>query len=166
MVQETAIESHLETISSYLVSAGETLAVAESVTAGALQSRLAAAKAAMQFFQGGLTAYNITQKVKHLGVDPIHAMSCNCVSAIVAAEMSGNVTRLFNCEWGIGVTGYASPVPEKDIHERFACVSISRGEEEMLSEVLHARPADPVLVREFYTAEILARFAGVLKKRG
>jgi nicotinamide mononucleotide (NMN) deamidase PncC len=46
-----------------------TLAVAESVTAGHVQSRVAAVSGASGFFLGGVTAYSLEQKVKLLGVD-------------------------------------------------------------------------------------------------
>ncbi len=49
----------------------ETIAVAESVTAGLLQVALAQAENASEFFQGGITVYNLGQKFRHLGVEPI-----------------------------------------------------------------------------------------------
>lgn len=154
----------LEEIRAYMVKADQMVAVAESVTSGELQSQFSTARDAMQFFQGGITVYNIRQKVRHLHVDPIHAMSCNCVSDIVAAEMAQNVAKLFNTGWGIGITGYASPVPEKDIDELFAYVSITHEEKEVLSGMIKAPKGDPVSVRRFYTHEVLSRFARALKK--
>jgi len=156
-------ESALDSISAYMNRTGQTVAVAESVTSGELQSQFSTAKDAMQFFQGGITAYNITQKVRHLGVDPVHAMSCNCVSEIVSDEMSKNVIRFFNSDWGIGVTGYASPVPEKKIQELFAYVSIFHNENKVFSAVIQAENQDTVLVRKFYSGEILVMFAKLLK---
>jgi PncC family amidohydrolase len=155
--------SVLDVISAYMNKTGQTIAVAESVTSGELQSQFSTAKNAMQFFQGGITAYNITQKVRHLGIDPVHAMSCNCVSEIVSAEMSKSVIKLFNSDWGIGVTGYASPVPEKKIDELFAFVSIFHEEKEACSTILRAEKNDPVFVRKFYTSEILSMFAKMLR---
>lgn len=101
-------------IRALLLKKEETIAVAESVTGGLLQAALASADDAIQFFQGGITAYNIGQKARHLLVDPIHAAGCNCVSERVATEMALNVCLLFKSAWGIGVTGYASAVPESD----------------------------------------------------
>ena len=46
-----------------------TLAVAESLTSGRLQSRIGAITGASNFFLGGLTAYSLEQKVVLLGVD-------------------------------------------------------------------------------------------------
>ena len=46
-----------------------TLAVAESLTCGRLQARIGAISGASEFFLGGMTAYSLEQKVRHLGVD-------------------------------------------------------------------------------------------------
>ena len=46
-----------------------TLAVAESLTCGHLQAAIGAISGASEFFRGGLTAYTLAQKVRHLGVD-------------------------------------------------------------------------------------------------
>jgi len=92
----------------------ETISVAESVTAGLLQCALASADNAIQYLQGGLTAYNLGQKSRHLQIDPIYAQSCNCVSDVIARKLAINVCDLFCSDWGIGITGYASAVPESD----------------------------------------------------
>ena len=58
----------------------QSIAVAESVTSGLLQAAFSNAKEASFFFQGGITAYNIGQKSRHLLVEPLHAIEYNCVS--------------------------------------------------------------------------------------
>jgi nicotinamide-nucleotide amidase len=101
-----------ETIREYFLENKETIAVAESVTSGMLQVLISNITDAAEFYQGGITTYNIGQKCKHIGVEPIHAQSCNCVSPKVAEQMAYHVCQLFNSDWGISVTGYASPVTE------------------------------------------------------
>lgn len=101
------------------------IAVAESVTAGFLQAALASAEMASDFFEGGITAYNIDQKVKHLGIDRDQGEKCNCVSQITANEMASGVCRLFDTFWGISVTGYATPVKESDF-EVYAYYAVCR----------------------------------------
>ncbi len=104
-------EEHIKSIADFMLSRKYTLAVAESVTAGHLQAALSTAEDATLFFQGGITAYNIHQKYVHLNIDPVHAITCNCVSTQVAEEMAESVCRIFGSDWGIGITGYASPLP-------------------------------------------------------
>lgn len=65
-----------------------TLATAESVTVGHLQASIAGVSGASSFFQGGITAYTVDQKVQLLGIDRRHADEVDCVSERVAAEMA------------------------------------------------------------------------------
>ena len=102
----------------------QTVAVAESVTAGLLQLTIAQVEEASGFYQGGISVYNLGQKYRHLQVEPIHAQAVNCVSEKVSDEMALNVCRLFSSDWGIAVTGYATPVPESG-NETFAFYAIA-----------------------------------------
>ncbi|RNI34496.1 nicotinamide-nucleotide amidohydrolase family protein [Hanamia caeni] len=122
-----------------------TIAVAESVTSGNLQAAFSLAMNATTFFQGGITAYNIGQKCRHLLVEPIHALAVNCVSEKVSIEMAKEVCNLFKSDYGIGITGYASPVPEKNIKQLFAHVAIVKGNTLIQSKKIissHQKPPD------------------------
>ena len=84
-----------------------TLAVAESLTCGRVQARIGSISGASEFFLGGITAYSLDQKVKHLGVDRAAAEPVNSVSAAVAEQMARGVCVLFGSELGLATTGYA-----------------------------------------------------------
>ena len=114
----------IQEIADTLISRQQTIAVAESVTAGFLQAALASAENASAFFEGGLTAYNINQKYVHLHIDLTHAINCNCVSEQIAFEMAKGVARTFSSNWAIGITGYATPVPGYNMHKLHACYAI------------------------------------------
>ncbi len=86
-----------------------TLAVAESVTCGRVQARLGEISGASDFFSGGITAYTLDQKVRHLGVDRATAAAAECVSAEVAAQMARGAAALFGADLGVATTGYAEP---------------------------------------------------------
>jgi len=86
-----------------------TLAVAESLTCGHVQARIGAISGASEFFLGGITAYTLNQKVRHLGVDRAGAVPVNSVAAAVAEEMARGVCALFGSELGLATTGYAEP---------------------------------------------------------
>jgi nicotinamide-nucleotide amidase len=86
-----------------------TLAVAESLTCGRVQARIGQISGASEFFLGGLTAYSLDQKVRHLGVDRTEAAAVNSVSAAVAEQMARGVCALFGSEFGLATTGYAEP---------------------------------------------------------
>ena len=142
-------------IGKILIAHQQTIAVAESVTAGHLQTSLSLAEKALDFFQGGITAYNIGQKTRHLDIDPIHAIANNCVSEKVAIGMAKNVALLFNADWGIGITGYASPVPEKNIEELFSCFAICFRNTIVTSQKIKATKDSPLAVRLYYNKQVL-----------
>jgi nicotinamide-nucleotide amidase len=148
----------IERIKEILIQDHLTIAVAESVTAGHLQVALASAENAAKFFQGGITAYNLGQKSRHLNIEPIHAESCNCVSEKVAAQMALEVTKLFTSDWGIAITGYAAPAPECDIDEPFAFYAISFQDKLVEVKKISAKKGDPMSVQIFYVNKMLNDF--------
>jgi len=89
-----------------------TLAVAESLTCGRVQARIGAIPGASEFFLGGITAYSLEQKVRHLGVDRAAAGPVNAVSEAVAEQMARGACALFGAQLGLATTGYAEPSPE------------------------------------------------------
>jgi PncC family amidohydrolase len=136
------------------VKKNETISVAESVTAGLLQATLAQAEFASEFYQGGITCYNLGQKVKHLNVESIHAEKTNCVSEKVTAEMAISVCELFNSDWGIGITGYATPVPESK-NKVFAYYAIAHKGKIVARKKLSAKKQEPFEVQTEYMHAVL-----------
>jgi PncC family amidohydrolase len=150
---------YIEIIQNYFLSHQETIAVAESVSSGMLQTELSAAPEAAKFFQGGITAYNIGQKSRHLKINPIHAISCNCVSPIVANEMAIHVCELFSSNWGIGITGYSSPVPESG-NQLYAFYAIAYNRQIVLSnQLIPSQKKEERKIQLYYTREIMKLFS-------
>lgn len=105
---------------------GLTLAVAESLTAGNVQARVASVSGASAYFLGGVTAYALEQKVSLLGVDRAHAAEVNCVSARVAEEMARGVCERFGADVGVATTGYAEPARAAGVTVPFAWWAVVR----------------------------------------
>ncbi len=97
-----------------------TLAAAESMTCGQVQAAIGAIPGASDFFLGGVTAYALEQKVRHLGVNRAAAKKVNAVSPEVAEEMAKGVCVLFESDLGVSTTGYAEPSKENRVAEPFA----------------------------------------------
>lgn len=154
----------INSISDILKHKCETLAVAESVTAGQLQVAFSLAEGATQIFQGGITAYNIGQKSRHLLIDPVHAGNCNCVSEKVADQMAAHVVSLFSADWGIAITGYASPVPEQHIHELFAHYAIYYRGKCVKNERISSPGNNVLAVRLHFTNTVLRKFYEACKQ--
>jgi nicotinamide-nucleotide amidase len=155
----------LTPIGKFLIAKKETVAIAESVTSGLLMANLSLAKNATLFFQGGITAYNLGQKTRQLDIEPIHAESANCVSDHIAEEMAIHVANKFRSQWGIGITGYAVPVPELKIDTCFAFYSFSyRGEIVVTTRVESTRKGQ-AKVQLHFVETVLRSFESILKSR-
>jgi len=96
------------------------LAVAESLTSGRVQSRATAHSGSSEFFLGGITAYTLESKIRQLGVDRRDAETTQCVSAVVAEQMARGVCRVFGSDLGLATTGWAEPSPSDGVEIPFA----------------------------------------------
>lgn len=154
----------VDEIRKLLASEKMTIALAESVTAGHLQAAFSLAEHAMEFFQGGITTYNIGQKIRHLAIDPFHAVACNCVSATTAEQMALGVCKLFSSDWGTSITGYAATVPELNINRVFAFYAIAFRGEIIQSKKITASIQSPLKVQVHFTNQVLMHLRKVIKK--
>ena len=148
----------IDEIGNKLKNKNQSIAAAESVTGGLLQAAFSNAKEASFFFQGGITAYNIGHKCRHLLVEPLHAIECNCVSEVIAQQMSKHVCNLFLSDYGIGITGYAATMPEKNINDLFAYYSISLKDEIIKSGKITTDIEEGLPAQLFYVDEVLKIF--------
>lgn len=154
----------LNAIGKGLLKSGSTIAVAESVTSGLLQWALASITDAMKFYQGGITTYNIAQKFHHLQVEPIAAESCHAVSPKVAKEMAIGAARLFGSQWAIGITGFATPVPESG-NKRYAFFAIVYEGRVRSAKQLKPRTTVAEDVQLAYANAVLAELRRLLHSR-
>lgn len=155
-------EKRLELIRRLLLKRNETLSVAESVSAGLLQAAIAQADEAIHFFQGGITTYNLGQKFKHLKVEPIHAEKVKCVSEQVTAQMAIHVNELFGSDWGLAVTGFATPVPESG-NNVFAFYAIAHHQKIVAKGKLVPGKDEPFVLQLKYVNAVLRTLATKLR---
>lgn len=97
-----------------------TVAAAESLTCGRVQAAIAAISGASEYFVGGMTAYSLEQKARHLGVDRAAARRVNSVSARVAEQMAQGACRFFGTDLAVATTGYAEPSKADGVTQPFA----------------------------------------------
>lgn len=90
-----------------LRSAGKTVAVAESITAGQLQALIASVSGASDIFVGGITAYRASVKTDLLGVDETLAEATHCVDERIARQMALGALELFKSDYAVATCGYA-----------------------------------------------------------
>lgn len=100
---------------------GDTLAVAESLTGGALCSCLAQRPRASEWFRGGVVAYSSEVKHRVLGVRPVPV-----VSREAAIDMARGVSQLLGSSIAIAVTGVGGPQPQDGIPPGTVWVAMTR----------------------------------------
>jgi PncC family amidohydrolase len=153
----------INAIKDHMVNKRLTLSVAESVTAGHLQAALSAADEASRFFQGGITAYNAGQKCRHLNIEPIYALQDNCVSEKVSCQMATEVNKLFISDYGIGITGYATKVPEVGVNDLFAFFAIASGNRILVAKKIATNKESSVDVQIDYTTQVLVALRALIQ---
>ena len=87
---------------------GLTVALAESLTSGALASRLGAGPEASTCFRGGVVAYHESVKFDLLAVTPGPVVTERC-----AREMASGVADLLKADVALAVTGVGGPDPSE-----------------------------------------------------
>jgi len=87
----------------------QTLAVAESCTAGLIMKRITEVPGSSHYFLGGAVSYSNESKIKILKVKTKEIKQKGAVSAEVAKEMAEGVRNLLKADYGISVTGIAGP---------------------------------------------------------
>lgn len=92
-----------------LAARGETLAVAESCTGGALAARLVALPGASRYFQEGVTLYANAAKTRVCGVSEQDLTEHGAVSESVARAMAEGIRAAAGTDWGVGITGITGP---------------------------------------------------------
>lgn len=98
-----------EVVGAALVARGLKLAVAESVTGGAVAGLVTTVPGASRYFMLGVTAYSNEAKMSVLAVPEILLLEKGAVSAAVAVEMARGVRERGLCDVGLSTTGIAGP---------------------------------------------------------
>ena len=88
---------------------GQTLAVAESCTGGAIASRITAHPGASSFFLGGGVTYATASKTQLMGVSEALIAEEGVVSAAVAEAMAKGVQAKLGADFALATTGNAGP---------------------------------------------------------
>jgi nicotinamide-nucleotide amidase len=128
-----------------LLERGQTVAVAESLTGGALGAALVAVPGVSATFRGGVIAYATGLKAELLGVDAALLARRGPVDPEVAVAMAAGVRRRLGATWGLATTGVAGPDPQ-DGHPPGAFFVALAGPDGSRVEAL-ARDGDRAAVR-------------------
>ena len=94
-----------------LTVAGQTVAVAESLTGGLVAAALTDPAGASLVVRGGVVAYATDLKARVLGVDEVLLARAGSVDVEVAEQMASGVRSLMGATYGLSTTGVAGPDP-------------------------------------------------------
>lgn len=100
-----------ERIVTHLTAVGETIACAESLTAGLVSATIADTAGASLVLRGAIVAYAADVKVALLGVPPSVVAQAGTVDPRVARAMAEGARLRLGATWGVSTTGVAGPGP-------------------------------------------------------
>lgn len=91
---------------------GETVATAESLTAGMVCAELTGVSGASEVVRGGLVVYATDLKTRLAGVDEALLAERGPVDPAVAGALATGARERCGSDWGLGLTGVAGPSPQ------------------------------------------------------
>ncbi len=97
-----------------LIERGITIALAESISAGAIASKLTSVVGASKSLIGGIVCYTRFAKEKFLGVPASLIDEQGTVSRDVALAMADGALKGFEVDFAFGITGNAGPTTDGD----------------------------------------------------
>jgi nicotinamide-nucleotide amidase len=98
-----------------LTERGETVATAESLTAGMVCVTLTNVPGSSAVVRGGLVVYATDLKAKLAGVDAWLLAEHGAVHPEVAAQLAEGARDRCGATWGLGLTGVAGPDPQDGV---------------------------------------------------
>jgi nicotinamide-nucleotide amidase len=116
---------HATLVVANLLEHGESLSVAESITAGGLGHLITSAPGSSKVFRGGVIAYSNEVKENFLNVSPSLIAEYSVVSEEVAVAMAEGARQKFATTWAISTTGVAGPGSYEGVLEGTVWIAIA-----------------------------------------
>lgn len=108
-----------------LGAADETLACAESLTAGLLSATVASVPGASAVLRGGIVAYATELKESVLGVPRAVLAEHGAVSEECARAMAVGAVAVCRASHGLALTGVAGPAPQEGHQPGHVCIGLA-----------------------------------------
>ncbi len=151
----------IEEILRLLRAAKETVATAESVSVGYLQTMLGSVSGASDVFKGGLTAYWRSVKVDQLGVDDELAQRTDCVDEEIARQMALGAMEMFQSTYALATCGYA----EQDEGKPHAFYAIAHAQKGLLCSRRIELSSGRIHAQQEAAQIVLDRFLELLRNK-
>ena len=140
----------------------ESLATAESITAGGLSSAITSVEGSSQIFLGALVAYQDQIKTNVLGIEETVIATHTVYSQEVAVAMAQAVREKFGATWAIATTGVAGPGPTDGVPSGTVWVAIDGPVTQSLELSLSGGRES---VRNATVATAIGSFTRILRER-
>jgi nicotinamide-nucleotide amidase len=114
-----------QSVHELLLARGETVATAESLTAGLLGAALTETPGTSVTFRGGLVVYATDLKASLAGVSAELLAERGAVDPEVAAALAVGVRERLVATWGLGLTGVAGPDPQDGVEPGTVYVALA-----------------------------------------
>lgn len=118
-----------ECVVEFLTLYGKTVGTAESLTGGALASKIVDVAGASKVFHSGIVSYSNKAKVDYLGISELTLNSHGAVSAEVCYQMAQGLLTDPNLSYGVSTTGLASSGGEESPEKPVGLVYIGIADE-------------------------------------
>lgn len=141
-----------EVVLEQMITAGKTVAVAESCTGGMLGQVLTDIPGSSKSFLGGFIVYQDEAKTRFLGVPEELLVSKGAVSAEVAGRMSTGICRAFGSDFGIGITGVAGPDSSEQKPPGLVYISATDGRQKDVREFRFSSTREMIRVQSVTAA--------------
>jgi len=140
----------------------ESLATAESITAGGLSSAITSVEGSSLIFLGAIVAYQNHIKTDILGIDESIIATHTVYSQEVAIAMAQAVREKFGATWAIATTGVAGPGPTDGVPSGTVWVAIDGPVTQSLELSLSGGRES---VRNATVATAIGSFTRILRER-
>jgi nicotinamide-nucleotide amidase len=110
-VDDPLLTEHARGLIADLTIRQQSIATAESLTAGLLAATLAGVPGASAVLRGGLVTYTERTKIMLAGVAPQILQEVGPVAAPTARALAVGARQRCEATWGVGLTGVAGPEP-------------------------------------------------------
>jgi nicotinamide-nucleotide amidase len=117
----------------------QTIATAESLTAGLLAATIAGVAGASEVLRGGLITYTEDTKVLLAGVAPEILDEVGPVAGPTARALAVGARQRCDATWGVGLTGVAGPEPHGGHDVGTVFMGVAGPDDHSVTEVVELR---------------------------
>lgn len=159
LIEATLLDDLAEDVGRIALGNGRVVAVAESLTGGAIAQRLAKASDAGEWFAGGVVAYRNATKHRVLGVPDGPVITPECARA-----MAIGVLGITDADVVVAVTGVGGPGPEEG--SPAGTVYLCTASRTAVHDFAHAFDGEPEQVVALTVEHALRHLTGALLEVG